>query len=112
MLEELDFTKEADNLIKFRSFLSNKGLLDATAPLPYLFASGKRVLTMEYLEGIPLTDLEGIKGYSANPEKTLISALNTWATSVVENDFFHADVHAGNLLVLKGKVFNIFKDTF
>jgi len=46
MLEELDFTKEADNLIKFRSFLSNKGLLDATAPLPYLFASGKRVLTM------------------------------------------------------------------
>ena len=57
----------------------------------------------EYLEGIPLTDLEGIKGFSANPEKTLISALNTWATSVVENDFFHADVHAGNLLVLKGK---------
>jgi len=45
--------------------------------------------------------LEGIRQYSDNSEATLIAALSTWATSVAENDFFHADVHGGNLLVLE-----------
>jgi aarF domain-containing kinase len=101
MLEELDFTLEAKNLVGFRNFLAAKGIVDATAPMPYPSASGKRVLTMEYLHGVPLVDLEGIRKYSRNPEATLIAALGTWASSVVENDFFHADVHAGNLLVLE-----------
>ena len=101
MLEELDFTLEAKNLVGFRDFLAAKGITDATAPMPYPAASGKKVLTMEYLHGVPLVDLEGIRKYSSNPEATLIAALGTWASSVVENDFFHADVHAGNLLVLE-----------
>ena len=49
---------------------------------------------------MPLVDLEGIKDYSPNPEQTLVNALNTWTLSVVACPFFHADVHAGNLLVL------------
>jgi aarF domain-containing kinase len=101
MLDELDFTKEAQNLINFRAFLDRNYIVDATAPLPYLEASSKRVLTMEYLKGVPLVDLEGIKRYSANPEQTLITALKTWALSVAANDVFHADVHGGNLLVLE-----------
>lgn len=101
MLEELDFTLEAKNLEEFRSFLAAKSITDATAPMPYPSASGVRVLTMEYLRGVPLVDLEGIRKYTSNPEATLIAALGTWASSVVENDFFHADVHAGNLLVLE-----------
>jgi aarF domain-containing kinase len=101
MLDELDFTKEAQNLINFRTFLVRNGITDATAPMPYLESSGKRVLTMEYLRGVPLVDLEGIKKYSSNPEATLITALKTWALSVAANDVFHADVHGGNLLVLE-----------
>ena len=99
MLDELDFTKEAQNLINFRTFLERNRITDATAPLPYLEASSRRVLTMEYLQGVPLVDLEGIKRYSSNPEATLITALKTWALSVAANDVFHADVHGGNLLV-------------
>jgi aarF domain-containing kinase len=75
--------------------------MDATAPIPYPAASSKRVLTMEYLDGVPLADLEGIRKYTASPEATLVSALRTWALSVAINDKFHADVHAGNLLVLE-----------
>lgn len=56
---------------------------------------------MQRLYGVPLVDLEGIKDYSSNPEQTLFNALNTWTLSVVACDFFHADVHAGNLLVLQ-----------
>jgi len=101
MLDELDFRKEASNLNNFRAFLERNQILDATAPKPYPDASGTRILTMEYLKGTPLVDLEGIKKYSSNPEATLISALRTWAASVAENDMYHADVHGGNLLVLE-----------
>jgi len=101
MLDELDFRKELRNLESFRSFLETSGIRDATAPFPYRFASSEKILTMDYLKGVPLVDLEGIRKYSANPEATLISALRTWAASVAENDVFHADVHGGNLLVLE-----------
>ena len=101
MLDELDFRKELRNIENFRAFLEDKGIRDATAPFPYRDASGERILTMDYLKGVPLVDLDGIRKYSANPEATLISALRTWAASVAENDVFHADVHGGNLLVLE-----------
>lgn len=101
MLDELDFRKEAQNLLNFRAFLVQNNILDATAPEPFLEFSNQRVLTMEFLQGVPLVDLEGIKRYVDEPELTLISALRTWATTVALNDKFHADVHAGNLLVLE-----------
>ena len=56
---------------------------------------------MERLRGAPLIDLEGIRALGVeSPEQTLVNALNAWALSVVACDSFHADVHAGNLLVL------------
>jgi aarF domain-containing kinase len=100
MLDELDFKKEAKNLENFREFLEKSAIQDATAPRPYLQASSTQVLTMDYLNGVPLVDLEGIRKFSANPELTLVAALRTWASSVTDNDVFHADVHGGNLLVL------------
>jgi aarF domain-containing kinase len=51
MLDELDFTREAQSLIEFREFLLRNDITDACAPLPYIEASSKRVLTMEYLKG-------------------------------------------------------------
>lgn len=101
MLGELDFRQEAENLEEFSRFLRSAGLTDvATCPLPYRELCSQRVLTMQRLYGVPLTDPDGIRGYAANPEQTLINALNTWSLSVVAAPFFHADVHAGNLLVL------------
>ena len=101
MLSELDFREEAKNLESFRSFLVSRQITDSVAPKPYPDISSARVLTMEYLNGVPLADLEGIRKYTSNPEATLIAALRTWAASAGEHEFFHADVHAGNLLVLE-----------
>lgn len=101
MLDELDFQKEIANIENFRAFLSKHNITDAVAPRPFLHASSQRVLTMEYLEGVSLTDLERIRMFADSPEETLISALRTWALSVSQNDKFHADLHAGNLLVLR-----------
>jgi len=102
MLGELDFNQELKNQDIFRAFLKENNLEGiATAPKTYPQFSGQKVLTMERFFGVPLIDLEGIRSYSSNPEGTLINALNVWALSVRNCELFHADVHAGNLLVLK-----------
>lgn len=102
MLDELDFKKELDNVETFRRFLRQNGLERiAAAPRAFPEASSSKVLTMELFTGVPLTDLEGISRNSKNPEQTLINALNVWSLSVRGCEIFHADVHAGNLLVLE-----------
>ncbi|CAN0503764.1 unnamed protein product [Ectocarpus sp. 12 AP-2014] len=95
MLDELDFRKEAKNIEDFTGFLERAGILDAVAPKVYEDLSSKRLLVMERLKGVALTDLEGIKDYSSNPEATLITALNTWSMSVMMAESFHADGRVG-----------------
>ena len=101
MLKECDFLAEANNIEVFRQFLRDSGNEFAVAPKVYHHATTRRVLTMERLYGVPFTDLESIRRYSPQPEWTLINALNTWMDSLVRCQFFHADVHAGNLMVLQ-----------
>jgi len=101
MMEECDFIKESNNIKEFKEFLKNSNNTDATVPEVYDHFSTRRVLTMERFHGVPLTDLETIRRYCSDPEKTLITAMNTWFASLTKCDFFHADVHAGNLMVLK-----------
>mmetsp|Transcript_15395 Transcript_15395/g.22720 ORF Transcript_15395/g.22720 Transcript_15395/m.22720 type:complete len:559 (-) Transcript_15395:269-1945(-) len=101
MLEELDFQKEAQNLEEFRRFLIENQLQnEATAPLVYGEYTTKKVLTMERLRGVSLLDKESIAKITNDPEKAIVTALNVWTTSVMTMPWFHADVHAGNLLVL------------
>ncbi|WP_166253268.1 ABC1 kinase family protein [Marinobacter salicampi] len=101
MMEECDFIKEANNLKVFRDFLHDTHNEDAAVPRVYEHCSTRRILTMERFHGVPLTDLESIRGYAKDPERTLITAMNTWFASLTQCEFFHADVHAGNLMVLK-----------
>nr|KAJ0220965.1 hypothetical protein LSAT_V11C200097220 [Lactuca sativa] len=102
MLEEVDFKKEAANIESFRSYLESMGLTrQATAPRVYPECSTKRVLTMERLYGVPLTDLDSISSLVSSPETSLITALNVWFGSLLGCESFHADVHAGNLWLLR-----------
>lgn len=101
MLEELDFEKEAGNIEEFRAFLRDQGLRDSvTAPRVYREQTTKKVLTMERLRGVSMVDAESIRTITNDPESLIITALNTWTTSVMNMPWFHADVHSGNLLVL------------
>ncbi|CAI9774944.1 unnamed protein product [Fraxinus pennsylvanica] len=102
MLEEVDFNKEAANIEAFRRYLEIMGLTrQATAPKVYQQYSSKRVLTMERLYGVPLTDLNSINSLVPSPEASLITALNVWFGSLLACESFHADVHAGNLWLLR-----------
>lgn len=83
MLEEVDFRKEAINIEAFRNYVDALGLSNqATAPTVYRHCSTERVLTMERLFGVPLTDLDSIRSIVSSPETTLINALNVWSVSI------------------------------
>lgn len=102
MLEELDFEKEALNVEEFREFLVEHDLRgQATAPRIYREFTSKKVLTMERLRGVSLLDVAEISKITSDPEFVIITALNVWSQSVTRMPWFHADVHAGNLLVLE-----------
>ncbi|KAF6172560.1 hypothetical protein GIB67_007073 [Kingdonia uniflora] len=101
MLEEVDFLKETANIESFRRYLEAMGLNgQATAPKDQS-CSSRRVLTMERLYGVPITDLDSISSLVSNPETSLITALNVWFGSLLACETFHADVHAGNLWLLR-----------
>jgi aarF domain-containing kinase len=102
MLEELDFTLEARNTIEFRRFLQQSSLLNmATAPLVYLQHSSKRVLVLERLQGVSLLDEKTISKHSSTSGvESILTALNIWTLSISKMPWFHADVHAGNLMLL------------
>ncbi|RVX03106.1 putative aarF domain-containing protein kinase, chloroplastic [Vitis vinifera] len=102
MLEEVDFNKEAANIEAFRRYLEAMGLTrQATAPKVYHQCSTRRVLTMQRLYGVPLTDLDSISSLVSSPETSLVTALNVWFGSLLACETFHADVHAGNLWLLR-----------
>ncbi|XP_068641975.1 uncharacterized aarF domain-containing protein kinase At5g05200, chloroplastic [Aristolochia californica] len=102
MLEEVDFQKEAANIESFNRYLEDMGLTgQAKAPTVYRHCTTRRVLTMERLYGVPLTDLDSIRSLVPSPETSLITALNVWFGSLLACESFHADVHAGNLWLLR-----------
>lgn len=101
MVREVDFIEEAQNLEDFLEYLQTTQNQYATAPKVYQQYTTTRVLTMQRLYGVSLTDLEVVKQYSKDPSQVLISAMNTWFGSLMMCKSFHADLHAGNLMLLK-----------
>ncbi|MEJ2514825.1 MAG: AarF/UbiB family protein [Gammaproteobacteria bacterium] len=101
MMEECDFLSEAENIEAFRRYLAESGNTTATAPRVWHEFTTPRVLVMERLHGVPLTDAEGLARCTEDPEAFLVEALNTWFGSLTGCPVFHADLHAGNLLALE-----------
>lgn len=72
MIDELDFTKEAQNIEDFQRFLTTSGLTNVVCPFVFKAQSSKRLLTMTRFYGKPLTDLDAIRSYTNDPETTLV----------------------------------------
>ncbi|ENU89666.1 hypothetical protein F884_01838 [Acinetobacter sp. CIP 102143] len=101
MVREVDFIEEAQNLDDFIQYLNVSGNRAATAPKVYHQFSTRRVLTMQRLYGVSLTDFDVVKKYAKDPTQVLITAMNTWFGSLMLCKSFHADLHAGNLMLLE-----------
>jgi len=100
VLEECDFLKEAQNLAVFSEFLKTSGITEVVTPRIYPHASSRRVLTMDRIFGTPLTDRKQLMQVTGHPEGILVPAFETWMLSVTGCELFHADLHAGNMMLL------------
>ena len=99
MLAETDFLAEARHIDDFVAFLKQTGNTAVTAPSVHHDLSTKRVLVMDFLVGKSLVDDSlGLSGERASQAMSMV--LDTWFMSVIMTGQFHADLHAGNLMML------------
>ncbi|MCS6873739.1 MAG: AarF/ABC1/UbiB kinase family protein [Pyrinomonadaceae bacterium] len=97
--EEMDYLAEARNAERFRNnFREWKNIY---VPKIYWQATTKKVLTMEFIEGTKVTDIEELRMKGIAPEKINRLLIRTYLKQLLEDGFFHADPHPGNLLVMK-----------
>jgi len=94
---ELDYVAEAANAQRF-SELYGITLKDVFVPKIYTELTTSKVLTMEWVDGFRLTDDENIDSNSLDRKKLLDTLIQCSLRQILENGFFHADPHAGNLL--------------
>ncbi|SNQ60515.1 ABC1 kinase family protein [Candidatus Methanoperedens nitratireducens] len=94
---EIDYIHEARNADNF--YLNFEGSTTVRIPRIYWKYITKHALTMEYLEGIKVSDLEQLEG--AGHDKKRISRIltNAYLKMIFEDGFYHADPHPGNILV-------------
>ncbi|CAA0115531.1 putative protein [BD1-7 clade bacterium] len=100
MLEECDFYQEADNIEEFDRFLKGNHIEHVAVPAVYRDLSTEKILVMERFYGVPLTDVDGIRAITTDPEVALVKALDTWFMSLKQCQIYHADLHAGNCMML------------
>ena len=100
MLAETDFISEAQNIRDFQQFLSVSGNTRVVAPVVYDELTTKRVLTMSQLHGVSMIDETAMRQYCDDPAQVMADTLNTWFASLMFCNSFHADLHAGNLMLL------------
>ena len=99
VFEEMDYLNEAENAEKFRNFHVHNSKI--AVPKIYKETTSRRVLTMEWIDGIKLTNLEGIKKLGIDPDEMIEIGVQCSLEQLLEHGFFHADPHPGNLLALE-----------
>lgn len=96
---ELDLRKEARNAQRF--YNNFKGSKTIYIPKPYKELCTKKVFVSEFVEGIELHNIEGVKRKGFNLDKVIRNSYEAMLTQVFKHGFFHADPHPGNLLIMK-----------
>ena len=98
VFEEMDYCNEADNAERFAGLHKHNPRI--AVPAIYRSLTSRRVLTMEWIEGVKLTRLEAVKAMGVNPDELVQIGVNCSLQQLLEHGFFHADPHPGNLLAL------------
>ncbi len=99
---ELDYKTEARYARRFRGMF--QGSKEVYIPEVYDDFCSRRLMVMEYIDGIPLSDLEKLKKKKVNIRKVMENGLKAVLTQVFIHGFFHADPHPGNIIVMKNNV--------
>ena len=96
--EEMDYSAEGHNAERFRDNFKN--WTNIHVPTIYWNATSSKVLTMEFIHGTKVIDLEEQRRLNISPAKVNRLLIKTYLKQLLEDGFFHADPHPGNLLVM------------
>ncbi|NJM60792.1 MAG: AarF/ABC1/UbiB kinase family protein [Oscillatoriales cyanobacterium RU_3_3] len=94
--EEMDYAHEGQNAERFAQLYGH--LKDIYVPKIYWEYTGRRVLTMEWITGTKLTNLEAVKAQGIDAPYLIEVGVQCSLRQLLEHGFFHADPHPGNLL--------------
>ncbi len=98
IFEEMDYVKEGRNADRFRyNFRTWRAI---RVPKVFWSHTNTRVLTLDFIRGTKVVDIEGLKAHRISAVKVNRLLIRTYLKQLLEDGFFHADPHPGNLLVM------------
>ena len=98
IFEELDYVKEGRNADRFRyNFRTWRAV---RVPKVFWTHTNTRVLTLEFIRGTKVVDIEALRARRISAVKVNRLLVRTYLKQLLEDGFFHADPHPGNLLVM------------
>ena len=99
VFEEMDYLNEAANAERFRELHHQNPRI--AVPAIYQDSTSRRVLTMEWIDGVKLTNLSAVRALGIDPDDMVEVGVSCSLQQLLEHGFFHADPHPGNLLALE-----------
>jgi ubiquinone biosynthesis protein len=98
--QELDFIKEGHNAERVgRDFATEDNIVVPTIVWEH---SSRRVLVMEYVDGVKSTDLAGLEAIGVSTRQVMEMITDFYMQQLLLNGFFHADPHPGNIFIQPG----------
>ena len=97
IFDELNLQKEAANASLLRRNFANSSLL--YVPEIYWDYTRNNILVMERIYGIPVTNIEELHAQNTNMKRLAERGVEIFFTQVFHHNFFHADMHPGNIFV-------------
>jgi len=97
ILAELDLLRESANTVRLQRNFETSPLL--YVPKVYNDLSSVNVLVMERVKGVPISDLETLRRRGTDLKKLAERGVETFFVQVFNDNFFHADMHPGNIFV-------------
>ena len=95
--DELDLMREAANASQLRRNFEGSDML--YVPEVYWDLCRSDVLTMERISGVPISNIDALKARGTNIKRLAHNGVEIFFTQVFEHNFFHADMHPGNIFV-------------
>jgi len=97
IMDELDLMREAANASQLRKNFENSN--DLYVPEVYFELCHRNVMVMERISGIPVNDMKALREHGVNLKKLSDRGSHIFFTQVFSHNFFHADMHPGNIFV-------------
>ncbi|HWB62295.1 MAG TPA: AarF/ABC1/UbiB kinase family protein, partial [Chitinophagales bacterium] len=98
--KEVDLSHEGYNLQRFANNFAKSDMV--YVPKYYPQYTGKKLLTMEFIDGVHPYDTEGLKRIGISPHELARNGMFALFQQIFEHGFFHADPHPGNMFALPG----------